>query len=68
MPELNKIAQKERGSFAQNVAASMGANSFDDTGIIHALRKNKKVELGENTIAALKAKTGIQKAINRRLA
>jgi tape measure domain-containing protein len=51
MPELNKIAQKESRSFAQNVAASMGANSFDDTGIIHALRK--KGSLDDNTIDKL---------------
>ncbi len=67
MPELTKLARKEQSSFAQNVANSLGKQSFDDTGIIHAL--NKRGKLAEETIEKLGmviARKTTNKAMRRR--
>jgi len=41
-------------------------STFDDTEMIHAIRRNRKVELGEKTLEALKPKSGVSKALRRR--
>ena len=65
-PALIEQKQKQNG-FAANLARSIQVQSaFDDTEMVHAIRRNKKVELGEKTLEALRPKSGISKALGRR--
>ena len=65
-PALIEQKQKQNG-FAENFARAIKVQStFDDTEMIHAIRRNRKVELGEKTLEALKPKSGVSKALSRR--